>query len=218
MTDRHGIPSMTAAVVLESLTKLGATWRVGLAVECGSWLGATCAALAAGLVRAGYDRPIHCFDQWRATWSEVRKAGEAGVRIEPGQNLEPLFRANVTPTYPDLVTHRGPIQGAKWTGEPIAFFLLDGAKTEPAFSATLRTFGPSWVPGLTVVGLLDYFYWQKQIGPRLREHYRNQARFVETHEDSFRLMRGWYGLSSAIFRYEAPIDWSTVSPDLVSTP
>ena len=55
--------------------------------------GATCAALASGLVEAGYDRPVYCFDRWKANRGQVRKAAErAGLSLRRWANLEPVFR------------------------------------------------------------------------------------------------------------------------------
>lgn len=201
------IPSMTSASVLRFLTHLGAGWRgEGVAVECGSWLGASTVALARGLIIAGYDRPFHCFDRWRATRSEVTKAAQAGVDIRRAQNLEPLFRANVEPVYGNLNTHRGWIHEATWGGDPIEFFLLDAAKREPAFSTVLRTFGPSWIPGATVVCLMDYGYGQN-LSPEHAEPYRCQREFVARHAKAFQLFRAFPGLSPRFFLYRERIAW-----------
>src|SRR5690606_32486532 len=100
----------------------------GVAVECGTWLGASLSALAAGLVRAGYDRELHSFDKWQPKADEVDKARKAGVDIEVGQDISPLARANVETVYANLRLHRGKLKLAKWGGEPIEIFILDAAK------------------------------------------------------------------------------------------
>lgn len=199
------IPAMSGPPVLERLHAIGAAWTGhGAAVECGSWLGASCAALASGLVEAGYDRPIYCYDRWEANPSEVEKAARLGLALHPGEDLEPHFRRHVETFYSELRTTRGSIRHAIWDSGPIEIFLLDAAKREPDFGDTLRSFGPSWIPGVTVVGLLDFYFYRKKQGPE-REEFRCQKRFVERHADSL-VPLDEVG-SVAFFRYARRIPW-----------
>jgi len=205
------IPSMTSTSVLAYLRELGRQWTsAGVAVECGCWLGASCAALAQGLVEAGYNRPIYCYDRWTATRSQVRKAARVGVHLHNGQDLDHLFRANVSPYYKDLILIRGRIEHAKCPNAPIELFILDAAKTEPAFSAVMRQFGPHWIPGVTIVGLQDYGYWRKFEGP-MRDQLRCQERFVTRFSDHFELMRDFNPLSPVFFRYTQAIPWGDLA-------
>ncbi len=200
------IPAMSPPSALEYLHDLGTKWTgQGVAVECGSWLGATCAAMASGLANAGYNRPIYCYDRWKANRHEVAKADlKAGLSLRRRANLEPIFRHYVEPFYPNLQTFRGKIERARWPGEPIEFFLLDAAKHEPAFSKTLRIFGPSWIPGVTLVGFLDFYYYRKKEGWR-RRLFQCQERFVAKHAECFEPV-GEIG-SKAFFRYTQPVRW-----------
>jgi len=196
---------MTSTRVLTYLREIGAGWTGrGVAVECGCWLGATCAALAEGLTRAGYDRPIYCFDHWLAICSEVAKAARQGCTLHVGQNLEPVFRQNVAPFYSDLVTRRGPIQRAQWNGTPIGIFLLDAAKSDPFFMQTLRIFGPAWIPGEAVIGLMDFYYYRKFTG-EMRNLLHCQERFVQRHTDCLTPLRQFPKLSPAFFAYTGTI-------------
>lgn len=203
------IPSMTSMIVLDYLHELGCGWTgAGVAVECGCWLGASCAALASGLVEAGYNQPVFCYDDWAATHDQIPKAERYGVKLQYRQDTEPLFRANVAPIYNNLITRRGRIETAEWGIMPIEFFILDAAKTNPAFIQVLRIFGPSWIPGVTIVGLLDYSYWQKFHGP-MRELLRCQNDFVERYKAHFAPMRDFEDSSPAFFRYVSAIKWGT---------
>lgn len=198
------IPAMTPESVHKALTGYGAAWSGrGVAVECGSWLGATCAALCLGLEKAGYDRSVYCYDRWKANAEEVEKARAQGQDIEVGQNLAPIFRANVRrATNINIWTNRiAQIHMATWHDRlPIEIFLLDAAKSSPGFERTLDVFGPYWVPG-AVVGLLD-FYFARKMGRR-----PNQEQFVEAHGDAFELIQDFDGCSSAFFRYRGGL-WS----------
>lgn len=202
------VPTMTPHCVHEYLGQIGANWHGwGVAVECGCWLGASCIALANGLRRAGYDRALHCYDNWRANASQVGKASAQGHRIGVGDDLEPLFWANVLPVYDRLETHQGDLARAHWGGAPIEIFILDAAKREPTFSRVLRTFSPAWIPGVTLVGLLDYHYYRGQ-PPAAKAAFECQRRFVEAHPGSLELLMDFGEQSaSAFFQYQEPLKW-----------
>jgi hypothetical protein len=203
------IPTMSPPAVLERLYEIGAGWSGrGAAVECGCWLGATCAALASGLAVAGYDRPIYCYDRWEANASEVAKAARFGLALRPGEDLEPHFLRQLAPFGADVRSLRGPIHRARHAGGPIEIFVLDAAKREPAFGAALRAFGPSWIPGVTVVAFLDFFFYRKLAGAE-REEFRCQERFAERHARQLEPLGELD--SGAYFRYAGPIAWDAAA-------
>ena len=203
MSEPIAIPSMTPPCVHDYLTEVGVSWACrGWAVECGSWLGASCAALGRGLLAAGYEGAIHCYDQWRANESEARKALAQGCDVEAGDDLLPLFMWNMGQSGVDVVPHRVRIEDAEWDAGPIEVFVLDTAKRDPAWTHVVETFGPSWIPGVTTLALLDYHYWRKMELPR-QPYYRVQEDFVQAHPESFTLLKDWpRRCSSAFFRYE----------------
>ena len=158
---RAGIPSMTSAEAHAYLEELGRLHSGhGEVVECGSWLGASAAALARGLRASDYQGAIHAYDRWTATAGEVEKADRWGVMIRVGQNLEPLFRENVEPIGIPIRCHRGSISTSHWCGQPIEIFLIDAAKEPVPFLKTLAVFGDSFVPGKTILGFMDHHCWR----------------------------------------------------------
>jgi hypothetical protein len=204
------IPAMTGPAKLGLLHELGSQWTGrGVAVECGSWLGATCAALATGLVKAGYDETIYCYDRWRASAQEVEKGSRKGIELALGQNLEPLFRRHVKPFYPKVATFRGKIHRATWCGKPIEIFLLDAAKKDPRFSKTLRIFGPSWISGVTIVAFMDIYLYRRRTDEQEIHDLKCQERFLESYPKSFEYMHDLGG-SSVCYRYIEPIRWGEV--------
>ena len=198
------IPAMTPECVHKYLYEIGRRWKgQGVAVELGSWLGATAAVLGQGLKEAGYDKPIYCYDRWTANHEEVEKARLQGVKIKEGQNLLPLFLDNVLPHYGDIYAVRGSITDTlKWHGEPIEFCILDAPKRNPTFSYAIRELSPYWIQGTTILGLLDiYFYREK--GCKKREACMVQERFIKENINSFSMLAQWPDqCDCAFFEYQ----------------
>ena len=208
----HGnIPTMLSDEVRMYLTERGSSWSgAGYAVECGAWLGGGTAALADGLSLAGYDRPLCVYDKWKANREEVFKAKFGHVNVIENQNLEPIFRDFATPHCNgfDLKTYQGWIERAVWCGHPIEIWLLDAAKREGPFYGALKAFGPSWIPGVTTVGLLDFGFYRKFGDDPKGELYLEQAAFIDRFNDRFELIEDFGPDDSpAFFKYVEPIDW-----------
>lgn len=194
------IPTMTGAATHAALEAIGRAWTGrGVAVECGCWLGASTCALLRGLVAAGYDRPIYAFDRWVANASEVDKAGDAGMMVTLGENLLPIWHANVSRQYQNICPQRGELRRLDWSGRPIEILVVDAAKREPVFSHLMGQFGPHLVDGAWVA-LLDYFYWRKFDGAAA-DALRCQERWVSGQDGHWKMVTDLTGESGAIFRY-----------------
>ena len=198
------IPAMTPESVHKYLYEIGRRWKgQGMAIELGSWLGATAAALGHGLKEAGYDMPFYCYDRWIANSEEVEKAKLQGMKIKTGQNLLPIFLENVRPYYRDIRAFRGPITDQlRWNGEPIEICIFDAPKRNPTFAHAIRELSPCWIPGTTILGLLDiYFYREK--GCKKREACMVQERFIKENKNSFSLLAQWPDqCDCAFFEYQ----------------
>ena len=200
----HNIPAMTPPVVLDYLYELGKGWTgKGVAVELGSWLGATAAALLEGLVEAGYDRPFYAFDKWRANGEQVGKAAMAGVKLEHGQNLLPLFMQNVQLVYNNVVPVQGRIPGSLliYGSERIEILLFDAPKREPIFTGAVDALRPYWLPGM-VWGLMDYNFWKSRETQKDRRVYQAPVRWMGRHRGEFEVMSDWEESSSVFFKYK----------------
>ena len=176
---------------------------MGDAAECGCWLGATASALLEGLMSAGFDRTFWAFDTWCANTSQVGKAAAVGVTLAVGEDLRPRFLGNMT--YFPVYAHRGRAEDANWRGPPLEVFVLDCAKTDPAFSAVMRTFGPSLVDGATIA-LMDCRHYREFIGQQ-RDTRMCQERFVAAHPDAFEVVAEFAGEAPVFYRYRGGVDW-----------
>ena len=189
----YKIPSMTPRVVHDYLYLTGTEWTgKGTAVELGSWLGASAAPLLTGLVEAGYNLPFYCYDMWEANTAQVSKANKAKVKIKDKQDILPLFLNNITSIYPDIKPTKGTISSTilEYPKDPIEICLFDAPKREPTFSNAMRGVLPYFIPGVTVLGLLDYYFYKYKSGKK-REYAMAPVLFMEKFGGHFMVLQEW---------------------------
>lgn len=203
------LPSMGGARIGPLLRRLAHGAPAGTSiVEVGSWLGAGTAQLALGVRerRCTDDVTIHCYDRWRADRTERTKAATFGVRLVPREDTLPRVRRALEPFGVPLRFHQGDIRLARWDGGPISVFVDDTSKTPDLFAQSLRTFGPSWIPGETTIVLMDYAFWQKS---GKLEH-RVQVEFIESNRRCFERLDWPFASTAGVFLYKAPVDFGAI--------
>ena len=210
------IPSMGGREIGADLRRWAAECPDGTAiVELGAWLGAGTAQLAAGVRDSGRNVWVHAFDRFEATASEVEKAREAGSRLEIGQSTRGVVWKHLLAAglWPRVCLHSIDIRKAKWPspeitrpgGGAIALHVDDACKRGPAFLHALRTFGPSWIPGVTVVVLMDFWYFET---PGTDEGLAFQYDWMGEHCECFEVLRARMPpTSAAAFRYLGGEPW-----------
>ena len=169
--------------------------------------GAGTAQLALGIrERQRFDDvSLHCFDRWQARPWEIDKAADRGVPLAIEQDTLPQVRRVLAPFDVPVHFHKGDIRYAHWEGSPISVYVDAASKSPEIFYQALRTFGPAWIPGKTVVVLMDFYRWKKTGDAKDR----CQAHFVDANQSCLELLAddGCARTSSvAMFRYVAPID------------
>jgi hypothetical protein len=198
-----GIPSMMPEIVHYYLAALGSYWDGhGCVVELGCWLGATTRALLDGLERAGYDRLYHAYDRWQATDEQVVKAEAQEVHLKTGQDLLPLFAKNATS--PLLYCHQGELgttlasypQAPGELGSAVEICLFDAPKEDPLFTTCMSTLRPHFIPNVTVVGLLDYYFFKEHPD---RPELLAPVAYMEKHGKSFKKIAEWPEQCSCVF-------------------
>ena len=210
-----GIPSLGGLEIGPLLRRSARDAPAGTAiVEVGSWLGAGTAQLALGI----RDRPdrdavrLHAFDRWRATAREVEKALRRGVVLRQGEDTLPRTRQAIDPIGVPVTYHKQDISTATWNGGSISLYVDDACKRWPAFYCALLTFGPHWIPGETVVVLMDYNHWRRTGDTG----HKCQKEFMELHDHCFESMNprelaelpiqeAWR--RPAVFRYTRRLDF-----------
>ena len=206
--DIKRIPAMTPSEVHEYLFRIGKAWSgKGVAMELGAWLGASSVSLLHGLVQVGYDYPFWAFDRWWVDKEQVSKARLQGVGLTRGENSVNIYLNNVNPIYDDIRAVRGEIPGSltSFTPAPIEILIFDAPKKNPVFIDAMRYLLPYCIPGVTVIGLLDY-YMYKNADKKRQEKLEAPVRFMERFVDNFELIKDWKGYCScAFFKYKKKI-------------
>jgi len=207
------IPSMGGREIATHLRHYAARTPAGSAiVEVGSWLGAGTVQLAIGASNNAHRPPIFVHDRFRAAKTEVLKAESGGVTLRRRQNTLPFVKGKLAQFGVDIHFRRTLIKDIIWKDGPIGLYVDDAAKGPPDFAHVLRTFGPSWIAGETVLILMDYHYWQKAKDRAAAERYRCQFDFINAHPENFEVIddNKVGGTSAAIIRYVTPFDFTTV--------
>jgi hypothetical protein len=124
----------------------------GAVVECGSWLGASTAYLAAGMP----GRTIHCFEGFR--WSELNN-WKSHHKLAEGADFTHLFLENMARYDVPVVVHQSELEAFVWSGDPIEIINIDLGKYLHEVESVLAVFGPSFIPGQTRVVYQDYQYF-----------------------------------------------------------
>lgn len=204
VSNYKGIPAMTSPQVHSYLHKLGMScWNGGICMELGCWLGGSSVPLLEGLVKVGYNQPFWASERWIATQDQIPKASSQGVSLALGQDTLPIYLENVKSEYKEVLAVKGNLSETvlSYNLGPIDICLFDAPKQEPVFTNCLRALLPYFVPGQTVLGLLDYKFYERHVGPK-RERFRAPVTFMEKHGNHFSVLKEWDNEAVVFFRYE----------------
>lgn len=163
-------------------------------VDIGPYLGSTTAYLALG-ARPGV--VIHAYDTWDAGICGMREKARRYHGLDLPDDFLPLFERNLRPFGRTILVHVGDVRGATWGGAPIGLLVDDIGVDAEYTAAKMAAFGPSLVPGATLV-LCDYYWHESKAG----EVFRGQRRWFEAHRERYRLA-GRAGEVAAVFEVRA---------------
>lgn len=167
-------------------------------VELGTWLGAGTEQLALGIAQAKKNIHIHTYDWFQIHGNEVGKAAAFSVAVEDGQDSLPLVKKYLSPIPVEITYHKCEITEQNWNGRKISVHVDDACKYEKQFVKALKIFSPHWIPGKTIVVLMDYyFYLWRPKDPALKF----QSQFIQAHRECFEHLADVRDYCVAIFRY-----------------
>jgi hypothetical protein len=188
-------------------------------VEVGSWLGAGTAQIALSLLKNDMQDSItiHAYDRWQASESETRKAkSNPELKLNSGDDTLLWVRSMLQPFGVSIEFHKGDLSKASWCGDPISIYIDDAAKTPEYFFHVLKTFGPAWIPGETILLLMDYHMWSKSLSGRISGH-KCQQDFIESFPGHFERMSEFKksyqsSYSNDAFLYKKAFDFDSLKP------
>ena len=186
-------------------------------VEVGSWLGAGTAQIALSLFKKKKqeDVEIHVYDRWQATASEVAKSNVfINSNINVGDDTLVWVKDKLQPFDVKINFHKGDISDIEWKGGPISIYIDDAAKSPDNFFHILKTFGPSWIPGKTVLILMDFYMWKKKFIGKFNGQ-KCQTDFVSKYSDYFKKIEDFRksydpAFSNEAFLYTKKLDFNSI--------
>lgn len=206
----NGFPSMGGVEMGSFYRQLaGQAPAQGAIVEVGVWLGASLGQLAYGIAerRARGDAAPRLFgyDLWVARRADVKKAAPFGEQFTLGQDMMPRTLELLRPFGADVTLRRGEIRRARWSDGPIGVYIDDASKSADMFRAALLSFGPAWTPGVTIVALMDFYYY-RETGQQTHRCQRAFMAAFDTHFEEIEVA-AQDAMFTAAFLYKKPLDF-----------
>jgi hypothetical protein len=158
------IPSMNWQTLKNRLREYASKVESGQSiVEVGTWLGACTAHMMLGILDSGNDVNIHMYDRFITYQSQVAKAAAEGVELQEGKEYLTLVKSNIDLFEVPYFVNMGNNKTSTYDGKrKIGLFVDDASKKRDAFQHSINTFQPHFIPGKTIVALLDYWYFEKK--------------------------------------------------------
>jgi hypothetical protein len=123
----------------------------GAVVEIGTWFGASCYALAAGLRDSNTHGKLYCFDRFRYTPGDIKHAAEQGFILDTIPDALSFVQERVTALYPHITLIKTEINHITWNQGPVELLHLDAPKRWSDVVYALGVFGKHLNPGSVIV-------------------------------------------------------------------
>jgi hypothetical protein len=149
----------------------------GAVVELGCWLGAGTAALAAGLRDQGSSARVVAVDRFR--WNARHHPQMFDAGLADGEDFELLLRAHTRELEPWIETVRADLAEFRWDRGPIEILVVDAPKRRADVVRFLEVFGPSLIPGRSLVAFQDYLHEPSYALPALLGCFPEAFRLVD---------------------------------------
>lgn len=194
----HEIPTMTNLETKLLLRKYASQIKSNQnIVEVGVWLGSCTAFIALGLKNKYKTNTIHVYDRFCANELEVNKAEWGGVVLYEGEKTTQIFKSYLEPFHVNIKIHKGNIGKIKYNGDKIGLFIDDASEQQECFEHTINTFINFFIPGETIIFLMDYYFFKK----KGINKYRYQYDWMQKHKNEFEYIQRVNDTCVAIFKY-----------------
>lgn len=194
---------MHREVTSQCLEALGNDLHDGdIVVEQGVWLGASLAAALRGA--RGKNVTAYGYDRFQTVASELPKAAKFGVELREGMDTLPLVEEFLSGFQRVHLIKAPDIATVPYEHGPIALYIDDANKRPDAFQTAMEKFTPHFLPGRTMLALMDYGYYRREhiTDPKMKSELEFQRRYISSQPERFELVTDTYpGDCLAVFRY-----------------
>ena len=153
-------------------------------IELGTWLGAGTAQMALSVINHNKNSKIYTYDKFIVSGRQPLKAQKEGWRLSQGENVYSKVCETLSLFPVPISVIQGIITDAVYSGEKIGLYVDDALKQPGRFEKGLEIFSPYFIPGETIIILMDYYLWEK----RGSEHHKHQYNFIHSHSDCFKMI------------------------------
>lgn len=153
-------------------------------VEIGTWLGAATAQIALALVKYKKSSRVYTYDRFKVKGEQPEKAIKEGWDIKDGEDVLPRVEKALSVFPCKIKCVKGNITDIKYKGEKIGLYIDDAAKQRKNFDYIIRELLPHFIPGETIIILMDYYLWKNTH----EENHKYQYYFMQEHRDNFELV------------------------------
>jgi hypothetical protein len=138
---------------------------------------------------------------WKVNDEQVEKAAAQGVKLNLHQNSIDIYLENVNAVYDDVRAVRGEMPGSlkSFVPEEIGILVLDVPKKDPVFIDCMKTLLPYCIPGVTVIGLLDYYFYKRTPTGKTQRAMMAPVDFMHENGAHFMHLKDWNGYCSCSF-------------------
>jgi len=194
------IPSMGGEAVGKfKLREIAAACESGTAIiELGTWLGAGTEHLGLGVQDSGNDVEIHGYDWFEIHGNEVDKAKAWGEDVKVDEDTLTRVKRYLSGIKANIILHKEEIGNVTWSGRPVSLYLDDACKYEKEFVNSIKIFSPYWIPGKTIVVLMDYYFHEWRPSDKGLEC---QKIFIEAHQECFEPIWEMKKYATKAFKY-----------------
>lgn len=178
------IPSMIVADESTYLYWLASEYCTGAGkiVDLGPLAGGSTYALAGGLANNRRvhckEKQIHSYDLW-VFWEDHRRLVR-GAPLRQGDDVQPVFEANLRQFLPSIVPHKGDLTTFPWTDGPIEILFVDAAKEPRVMTHVANQLFPHLIPGRSIVIHQDWVCAEDPWIHIFTEHLRDYFAYVDS--------------------------------------
>lgn len=168
-------------------------------IDIAPCFGSTTLFLAEGIRQSGNKVKIYSYDRWIADDKmDIKINRKLNAAYPEGYDFKNIFMKNIEPVKELVVPIQCHVLDITWSGEKIGVYVDDIGVGKKRVDYLMRTFSPYFIPGKTILYMLDYY--QHVTRPHMR-HMRYQKDFFDANSGIFEFIERCKGAVTAKLIY-----------------